>query len=85
MRWKPGGGAHARRRMGIFQREGHAMQRPPHFSTSQSVIRFSRPFPGPPGIQGDDGIQSRVVSFNLRQVRVKRFEGGNIPGPDGGR
>ncbi len=43
-RWEPGGGAHARRRMGIFQRKGHAMQRPPHLTASQGFIRFPRPF-----------------------------------------
>ena len=28
-RWEPGGGAHARRGVGIFERKGYTMQRPP--------------------------------------------------------
>ena len=73
--WEPGCGAHARRRMGIFQRKGHAMQRPPHLTASQCVIRFPRPFMCLLGIHSDDGIQSRIVFINLRQMRFQHFCG----------
>ena len=36
------------------------------------------------GIQGDDGIQRRIVCSNLCQMRFQHFCGGNMAGPDGG-
>src|SRR4029077_5045909 len=54
----PACGAHARRRMGIFQRKGHAMQRPPHRTTSEGFIRSTRPLMCPLGIQGNDAFRA---------------------------
>jgi hypothetical protein len=51
------------------------MQRPPHLTASQGFIRCPRPLMGTLGIQGDNGIQSRIVSFNLCQVRFQHFYG----------
>jgi hypothetical protein len=61
--------------MGIFQRKGHAMQRPPHFTAGQRLVRCARPFLCVFGVQGDDGIQRRIVFVDLRQVRVQYFSG----------
>ena len=72
-RWEPGGGAHTCRRMGIFQRKGHAVQRPPYLTASQRFIRFPCPFMRLLCIHGDDGVQRGIVCRNLRQVHFQHF------------
>ena len=70
--------------MSIFERKGHAMQRPPHLTASQCFVRFPRPFPCPLGIYSDNGVQGRIVFIDLRQMRFQHFCGRNVACPDGG-
>ncbi len=51
------------------------MQRPPHLTASQGFISLPRPFMCTLGIHGDDGVQSRIVCIDLRQVGFQHFCG----------
>ena len=84
-RREPDRGAHPGGRMGILQREGHAVERSPDHATGQGCIRFPRPCIGTLGIQGNDGIQGGVMFRDLRQMCFKHFSGRNLTGPDGSR
>jgi len=68
-------GAHACHRMGIFQREWHAVQRSPHLIASQRFIRFTCSLTRMFRIDRDDGVQRRIAFIDLRQMGAQNFCG----------
>ena len=65
-RREAGRGAHARGRVRVLQREGHAVERSPVLPTSQGLVRFPCSFRCPIGVKRNDSIQWRIVRRNLR-------------------
>jgi hypothetical protein len=61
--------------MSIFQRKGHTVQGAPDLTASQSFIRGLCPLMGLLGIQGYNGLQRWIVSFNLGQVCFQHIYG----------
>ncbi len=81
-RGEAGGGAHTRRRMGILQGEGHAMERSPHLPGRQRGIGSFRPCLCLFRIQRNDRVQRGIVGGNLRQLRVEDVDCGHVAGPN---
>jgi len=74
-RREPCAGAHARGRVSVLQREGHAVERSPVLPARQGLVRFACAFTCALGVERNDGVQLGIVGCNLPQISTQHFRG----------
>ncbi len=58
------------------------MKGSPNLSTAQCLVRIPGTLSRAPRIEGDEGIETGVVSVNMREMCVEHFEGRDPPPAD---